>query len=132
VLVALGLESLTAARSPHAVWETLVTMKGRWVLVATTDELPVGAVRSFVAGSLQGVLVHDESHYYALSRVCTHMGCRLAYGDGERTLLCPCHGARFDLYGRSLAGPIGTDALLPPLPHIKTRVRGRLIEVYSV
>ena len=48
-------------------------------------------------------VLHDENGFYAVSAVCTHLGCII-----KRTpegFDCPCHGSRFDLNGRNISGP---------------------------
>lgn len=42
---------------------------------------------------------------HAVSAICTHMGCRVAFNDAEQSWDCPCHGSRFDLDGAVLNGP---------------------------
>ncbi|MEV4944946.1 FAD-dependent oxidoreductase [Streptomyces sp. NPDC053755] len=42
---------------------------------------------------------------HAVSAVCTHMGCLVAFNSAERTWECPCHGSRFDVDGEVLQGP---------------------------
>jgi cytochrome b6-f complex iron-sulfur subunit len=42
---------------------------------------------------------------YALSAVCTHLGCITRFRSDERLIACPCHGSRFDLEGNVIHGP---------------------------
>ena len=77
---------------------------GRWTAVARLADLPVGSVTRFSTAAFDGFLVNDEGEIRALSSVCTHMGCTLAYRPAWRDLRCPCHGASFDLYGHLANG----------------------------
>jgi len=77
---------------------------GEWTAVARLADLPVGAVTRFSTVAFDGFLVNDEGEIRALSSVCTHMGCTLAYRPERNDLRCPCHGASFDLYGKLANG----------------------------
>jgi nitrite reductase/ring-hydroxylating ferredoxin subunit len=103
----------------------------QWRAVTTLADLPDGAVRAFKVDNLQGFLINRSGQISALSRTCTHMGCQLDFNRKDRALLCPCHGAEFDLHGRLLRGPGGSaySQPLPPLPKIKTRVNGDRVEI---
>ena len=55
------------------------------------------------------VLFDQEGESWAVSRICTHLGCRLNYSETDRLLVCPCHGSRFTVRGRRIAGPARRD-----------------------
>ena len=42
---------------------------------------------------------------YALSTVCTHLGCTPNWLDGEQKYKCPCHGSGFYMTGINFEGP---------------------------
>jgi len=44
-----------------------------------------------------------------LSATCSHLGCLVNYHKEKNEFLCPCHGGRYDLTGKNIAGP-------PPAP----------------
>ena len=48
---------------------------------------------------------HEDGRVSALSPVCTHLWCQVAWNPAERSWDCPCHGSRFDTEGRVLQGP---------------------------
>ncbi|MEU6511516.1 FAD-dependent oxidoreductase [Streptomyces sp. NPDC046942] len=47
----------------------------------------------------------DGGRLQAVSAVCTHLGCVVAFNRAEQTWECPCHGSRFAPDGRILQGP---------------------------
>jgi glycine/D-amino acid oxidase-like deaminating enzyme/nitrite reductase/ring-hydroxylating ferredoxin subunit len=47
----------------------------------------------------------DDGSLVELSATCTHLGCIVHFNSSERSWDCPCHGSRFDVYGRVLNGP---------------------------
>jgi nitrite reductase/ring-hydroxylating ferredoxin subunit len=49
------------------------------------------------------VLVRDEKGVYALSKVCTHLGCLVKRSGAGFD--CPCHGSRFTADGTVEKGP---------------------------
>jgi len=46
-----------------------------------------------------------EGELHTRSAVCPHMGCLVAWNDGEQSWDCPCHGSRFDVDGDVLDTP---------------------------
>jgi cytochrome b6-f complex iron-sulfur subunit len=53
----------------------------------------------------QVIVINNNGSYLALSDICTHEGCSLAYNNSAKKLNCPCHGATFTLTGDVLSGP---------------------------
>jgi len=48
----------------------------------------------------------DESGaLHERSAVCVHLGCIVAWNSKEKSWDCPCHGSRYDAYGKVFQGP---------------------------
>jgi cytochrome b6-f complex iron-sulfur subunit len=43
--------------------------------------------------------------FYAVSSICTHLGCNVRWNIEELRFKCPCHGSVFDRNGKNIAGP---------------------------
>ena len=61
------------------------------------------------AGKKLAVYRDERGSVKAVSAICTHLGCVVAWNQAETTWDCPCHGSRFDCEGRVLNGPATTD-----------------------
>jgi glycine/D-amino acid oxidase-like deaminating enzyme/nitrite reductase/ring-hydroxylating ferredoxin subunit len=60
---------------------------------------------------MQKVAVYRDAQgaLHRCSAVCPHLKCIVAWDSTEHTWNCPCHGSRFDAYGRVLNGPANSD-----------------------
>ena len=47
----------------------------------------------------------DDGMLHERSAVCTHLKCIVDWNSTEKSWDCPCHGSRFDPYGKVLNGP---------------------------
>jgi cytochrome b6-f complex iron-sulfur subunit len=50
-------------------------------------------------------IVNDGQKIFAISVVCTHLGCTPNWMETERKFKCPCHGSGFTMQGRNFEGP---------------------------
>lgn len=41
----------------------------------------------------------------AVSRICTHLGCRVNFQQDRQLIECPCHQSRFTPHGERVSGP---------------------------
>ncbi len=67
-----------------------------------------------LSGAKTAVFRDEHGLLHAVSPVCTHLGCIVAFNGAEKTWDCPCHGSRFDKDGKVLCGPA-----IHPLPSRK-------------
>jgi cytochrome b6-f complex iron-sulfur subunit len=58
------------------------------------------------------------------SATCSHLGCLVNYHKETHEFICPCHGGRYDLTGKNIAGP-------PPAPltRLPSRTRDGMLYV---
>jgi cytochrome b6-f complex iron-sulfur subunit len=82
------------------------------VSVGKPEHFPVGTVTLDTRFSI--FIVRLQEGFYALSAVCTHLGCLSAWKPETGTIACPCHGTAFRRDGAVMAGPAPQ-----PLPWLK-------------
>ncbi len=89
-----------------------IPSKPRYVTIAAP--LPISgyhAGRDFI-------LFTDPAQPFAVSRTCTHLGCRVSYLEDKQIIECPCHQSRFTRHGKVLHGPAKRD-----LPTLAVEIR---------
>lgn len=71
------------------------------------DDLPKGTGK--VLPGLHVALYRDpQGELHAVSSVCTHRACDVAWNDSDKVWDCPCHGSRFAPTGEVIRGPAVT------------------------
>lgn len=77
------------------------------------DEVKPGEGKIVAHNGEKVAVYHDPNGaVYAVSPVCTHMGCLVHFNNSEQSWDCPCHGSRFAVNGEVMNGPAVT-ALKP-------------------
>jgi glycine/D-amino acid oxidase-like deaminating enzyme/nitrite reductase/ring-hydroxylating ferredoxin subunit len=51
----------------------------------------------------------EHGALHELSAACNHLGCMVHWNAAEKSWDCPCHGSRFDKYGKVINGPANRD-----------------------
>lgn len=82
--------------------------------VESEDHIPKGTGAILRDGIKKIAVYRDEGgELHRCSAVCPHLQCIVAWDTIEHTWNCPCHGSRFNAYGKVLNGPAKSD--LSPL-----------------
>ncbi len=89
--------------------------------VKKEDIPPAGAL---VYKRSRVVVIRKGDEYYAMSLICTHLGCTVNVTPDN--LVCPCHGSIFDREGRVLKGPSNR-----PLDRYQVEDRGDTLVVLT-
>ncbi len=100
------------------------------VLYEPARRFPVGRPADFPPASVTFVaerrlfVFNTADGFYAVSAVCTHLGCNVNHEEGRKGFACPCHGSTFFEDGRVTKGPAAW-----PLPRFALSLsrRGELV-----
>jgi cytochrome b6-f complex iron-sulfur subunit len=113
----IGLFIITGMYMLFALPKSIRKKKTIYVVACEEEELPVQGVRQYhVDYSMHGkpvtrkiFIVNTGKELFALSSICTHLGCRINWYRPENRFMCPCHGGKYDISGNVVEGP-------PPAP----------------
>ena len=92
--------------------------------VGSVERLPVGKAVKVLHHGKPVVVGNTKRGYFAISAVCTHLGCLVDWNENTKQLDCPCHAAIFDIQGNVLTGPSPK-----PLPSYEVMVVGGKVYV---
>ncbi len=69
--------------------------------IGSPEDFPVGTTKIFSDKNV--IVFRDEKGLFAISLVCTHLGCIVS--KTSQGFACPCHGSRYDEQGGVIHGP---------------------------
>lgn len=91
----------------------MVAQYAKWLSTSDIDtekELAHGCGAVVWDGISRVAVYRDErGEIHKCSAVCSHLGCVVDWNDLEKSWDCPCHGSRFDPYGKVVNGPAISD-----------------------
>jgi Rieske Fe-S protein len=111
---------LAYLKPPPAAESSITSLK-----VGKTEDFPLDSGTIFKFGRVPGILIHTpDDKFLAFNATCTHLGCIVQYRKDLGLIYCACHGGKFDLNGKNIAGP-------PPKPleEFKVHISGEDIFV---
>lgn len=73
-------------------------------LVGKPDQYALDSV-IYLSKSKVFIIREEAGYFYALSAVCTHLGCIVNWKLQDDFIACPCHGSRFNRIGEVIDGP---------------------------
>jgi glycine/D-amino acid oxidase-like deaminating enzyme/nitrite reductase/ring-hydroxylating ferredoxin subunit len=78
--------------------------------VSSADEIAPGS-GAIVRRGLEKLAVYrdEQGKTHECLAKCPHLGCVVHWNPAETTWDCPCHGSRFDPYGKVINGPANRD-----------------------
>ena len=107
-----GAVGLAAAGSLCGLKPSVLPDPSEQFKIGSATDFPVGSVKVF---DKENVAVFSERDgLYAISLVCTHLGCIVSLNSKEGRFDCPCHGSKFTLEGKVTQAPAPK-----PLPWFK-------------
>lgn len=96
----------------HAVGDRLA-----FADVDRLEEIPRGEGRLIRLGLRRLAVFRDDAGaLHAMSPVCRHAKCIVQWNAAAKTWDCPCHGGRYDAYGRVIGAPPKDDLERQDLP----------------
>jgi cytochrome b6-f complex iron-sulfur subunit len=113
--VRLGLGSLSIAAAGTAAFAYQFLSPN--VLFEPSPVINAGRPESYAVDSVtldanSGVyVIHAQEGFFALSAICTHLGCLTAWKPELGIIACPCHGSKFSVFdakktpGQKIEGP---------------------------
>ena len=78
--------------------------------VESEEEIPTGEGAVIREGLSKFAVYRDETGTaHKMSAICTHLGCVVKWNTTEKSWDCPCHGSRYDRFGKVFQGPANSD-----------------------
>jgi cytochrome b6-f complex iron-sulfur subunit len=85
---------------PRALFEPPTAFK-----IGAPSTFNVGEVSERFMKDYRVWIIREETGFYALSGICTHLGCTPRWLGPENKFKCPCHGSGFRRDGTNFEGP---------------------------
>lgn len=83
---------------PNVLYEPPATFT-----IGTVEDFPPDSVTFLEKNQL--FIFRRREGLYAISSICSHLGCNVRWNTEGQEFECPCHGSFFDKTGKTISGP---------------------------
>lgn len=83
---------------PNVLYEPPTTF-----LIGKTDDFPPDSITFLEDSRL--FIFRQAKGFFAISSICSHLGCNVKWNTANNGFDCPCHGSTFDKNGKNINGP---------------------------
>jgi len=97
---AIGLLAFVRSAFPRVLFVPPTTFKAGF-----PGDYPVGEVSEKYRSDQRTWIVREPQGFYAVSAICTHLGCTPRWSSSENKYKCPCHGSGYYRNGYNFEGP---------------------------
>lgn len=94
---------------------------GDYRRVAKVTDIPLGEMAAFEISHTEFVIAHTKDGFFAVVDECSHDSAPISEGEiDEGEIVCPRHGARFDLKTGAVTAP----PALTPIEPLAVKIEG--------
>jgi len=98
---------------------------GSKIVAGEVGKIPPGSAKSFFFVTRPAMVIHSkDGQWHALDAVCSHRHCTVGFRPADESIVCPCHGGRYELSGHCISGPPKE-----PLGQLDVEIRGERVIV---
>lgn len=106
----LGIGAISVAAAGSGIF--MLDFLSPKVVLEKSQIFNAGALENFSPGSVTlnaenktFIIREKEGGIYAISALCTHLGCLTRWNENNGVIACPCHGTKFSIKGNVIEGP---------------------------
>jgi cytochrome b6-f complex iron-sulfur subunit len=107
------MEGIRPSRCHHGSSRWAITSRPLSIRAGSPEEYALGVVsEQFKKDQRVWIGRREDGRFFAISAICTHLGCTPNWFASEDKFKCPCHGSGFHRDGTNFDGPAPPESYL--------------------